>query len=153
VKAFLLMIAALLPFTASADFRPGRVRTSAAAELKIVSATGVYANVKSAKITAQVTDGVRDYTSYALTLDGQADSYRVVSTEGGFCGKTQRAFLDAFTTGEAQINLEVVDYSTATCERVIPNIWEVTLTSVSINDGSVSELRLSGNPEHFMLTL
>jgi hypothetical protein len=36
---------------------------------------------------------------------------------------------------------------------VINNLWEVTLTSVSIQDGSVSELTLGGNPEYFMLTM
>jgi hypothetical protein len=153
MKALLLLMAALLPFTASADFRLGRVRTAAAAELKILSATGIYQNVKSAKISAQVTDGVSDNTSYALTLDGVAQSYRVVSTEGGYCGKTQQAYLDAITTGDAQVNLTVVDFSGATCERVINNLWEVTLTSVSIQDGSVSELTLGGNPEYFMLTM
>lgn len=155
MKTFLVMLAALLPFTASADFRPGRVRTDAAATLKIDYATGVYkGTVKTASLKALITDGVQNITGYTLVLDGQAISFRVKSTKGdGSCGITQEAYLNEITTGEAQVSLTVTDMSVAMCERMIRGIWEVTLTNTDITSGKVSTLVLSGNPERYMHTL
>ncbi|RZA08507.1 MAG: hypothetical protein EOP11_04650 [Proteobacteria bacterium] len=154
MKALLLLVAALLPFTASADFRPGRVRTAGKAELQIISATGVFAGVAQANLSAQVTDGERDFTGYSLTLDGKALSFRARGiNRRGQCGITQEAFLNEITTGDAQVNLTVKDFTGATCEIVVNHIWQVTVTSVSIQDGSVSTLVLGGNPEYFMMTL
>lgn len=154
MKALLIALVAILPFTANADFRLGRVRTSAEAELKVLNATGKFAGkAHTAKITAQVQDGVQNYVSYTLTLDGANYHFRVVNTDGGYCGVTQEGLLDAFTTGEYQYDFSVTDYTTATCERVINNLWEVKLSVTSILDGKTSTIYLGGNPEHFMMTL
>ena len=157
MKALLLILATtLLPFTANADFRAGRVRTSAEAELKVLNATGKFAGkAHTASVTAQVQDDKQGYVSYTLTLDGAKYHFRVVSTEGekGGCGITQEGLLDAFTTGEYQYSFSLTDFTTASCERVINNLWEVELSVRSINDGSVSTIYLGGNPEYFMLTM
>jgi hypothetical protein len=120
----------------------------------VLSATGVFAGVTQASLSAQVTDGERDFTGFSLTLDGKALSFRARGiNRRGQCGITQEAFLNEITTGEAQVSLTVKDFTAATCEIVVNHIWQVTVTSVSIQDGSVSTLTMGGNPEYFMLTL
>lgn len=149
----LVLILALIPTVVFADFRPGRVRTAAVAEMEIINATGIYANVKKARIGALYGDGV-GLVGYTLELDGkQIPLTRGSELKETSCGKEMEMAVSIMGTGQIVSNLIVNDTTNAACRRRFDGVWEAALRTVNIRTRETSELRLGGTPEYLMMTM
>jgi hypothetical protein len=153
MKLVLLALAALIPLTSNAEFVPGRVRTGAVAEMKVLAANSGIKNAKSIKLSAHVTDGVGGFTGYTLTVDGNPTNFAIRKVENTGCGRVTSTILADITTGENQVQLTITDYSQALCEIPVPYLWKAEFNVREISSGVESKAILGGNPEYLMLTL
>lgn len=152
MKALVLALA-LIPTLVFADFRPGRVRVEAAADMQVLAATGLYQGVKKVKLVSLVEDG-KGLVGYKLSVDGREMNFPLSKAERDTgCGAKSEAVLKEEVTVAANTVLFMNDMTNAMCERVINHIWEVKVETRPFHSSQVSTLILGGNPEHFALTL
>ena len=155
MKVFVLALLALIPAVSHADYRPGRVRATAVATMKVVEATGIYKGIKSVEMAALSQDDRQGYVAFDVKVSGRATRFAVAQAELSECGDTYAAN-GLETLGMPLVSkLSFKDMSRATCELVVTNLWEkVTIITVDrANPGSASRLVLQGNPEPLMVTM
>jgi hypothetical protein len=137
---FLIALTALLPLYAFGDFIPGRVRTSADAELERLSGNGRFESVQRALVTQLKTDG-RGITHFRLALDAAPPiSFQVRGNQHNRCGQTYFAALSG-------AELRIDESSPSSCGSEGATTWRATLTT---SEGS--SLVLTGTPKFYLLT-
>ncbi len=146
MKALFLLIPFLAPLLAQADFQPGRERTSATAVLDVSMGTGMYSEVRHAKVEEKTTDG-RGITGYWLSLDGRPYFFRVQRASPYGCGDR--------TIGEAvdpNGRYELTLTNLANCEPRTDKLWTVEVRLLTQEPSESSYLLLEGTPEYIFLT-
>ena len=148
MKRFLVLASLLiLPLSAFGDFVPGRVRTSAEAELSRIEGDGLYHSVSRAHAIQLQTDG-KGVTGFHLWLDhGLEISFAVREVEPSPCGRIFRAISKE---GKSESTLTIEEFSPEKCREDGKLVWKGSLFTKE--DGSSSRLMLEGNPHYFVLT-
>jgi hypothetical protein len=143
-------ITLLAGMSAFADFVPGRVRPGYTADMKVVNATGVFAHLEGVKMTENFEDGNGAPVSFSIEIGGHYVNYIINNVKKGFCGDLYEA--DALQNSTIHNHLQVVDFRNATCERMMPAMWDVKATQTAPGRGD-SELAIQGNPQVVFVTL
>jgi hypothetical protein len=155
MKVFFLSLAVLtFSLNSFADFVPGRVRVSATAAMKVVSASGVFEGVKSAVANQLVTDGVKRET-YTITLSENKNTISFVAAvyQPSSCGDTVIAVSHDITPVPVQSRMRLKDMSRALCRIAVEDGWVMTIEQRDPSNNQVSVLVLKGNPEYFQLSM
>lgn len=138
-----LLATFLLPCTSFADYRPGRVRVDARAEMQARSGRGDLRKIRQAVVTQEVTDG-KGITHYRLEAEGQAIRFAVQEIRSEGCGEVRLAQ----ATDGSGLLLQLQDSSADNCRRPDVAPWVLELSSANGAHG----LLLVGVPEFFLLT-
>lgn len=149
MKTFFILVWCLIPTIVFADFRPGRVRAVAQADMIVTQSTGVYDNVKHAKVILFAEDGVGP-VKIQLKL-GERDFFLPIDkVKNTGCGNF--VWPDAFQSEIGYTVSLFSDYSQMICARYEENEWKISLETRD-SEGQVSLLQAEGKPEYFMLTM
>lgn len=148
---YLLLVMALSSTIASADFVPGRVRVAATAQMRVISASGVFAGVRDAKVNMLTTDGAQRET-YAISLNGGAEAHFIAgSREKQPCATITYAQSAQIPLPETTTSFRLEDGRNSRCFVPASFPWIVTIEVREQNQLSV--LTLGGSPEFLMHTM
>lgn len=146
------LVAICTATTASADYRPGRIRPSARAEMEIREATGIFAGVRQVRLTENRQDD-KGVVSYRLDVDGKTLGFEVVRYQPSGCGTKVEAKHLAVEGNTAAGQLQLKDMRAALCEIVVRSTWEASIVLENNAKQEISRLVIEGNPETLVHTL
>ncbi|HEY8279458.1 MAG TPA: hypothetical protein VIH99_07545 [Bdellovibrionota bacterium] len=145
---FLLAFVAFSPLHAFGDFVPGRVRTSAQADLQSERSDGRYKGRHSAQLFQLKTDG-KGITGFNFKLDSNASvHFAVVETQTSRCGP----IYVAKTEDRGRVVLmKIRETLPSLCREERNAEWRVLLTADE-SPNETSHLLMAGVPEFFLLS-
>ncbi len=149
MKTFFMVVWCLIPAVVFADFRPGRVRAVAQAEMKVVQATGLYDGIQAAKLVLFAEDGVGP-VKIELKLADQVISLPIGKVENTGCGNF--AWPEALQSENTYTVSQFSDFSQMICAKYQENEWRIALETTN-SEGQISLLQAEGKPEYFLLTM
>jgi hypothetical protein len=132
---------------------PGWDRPLRSAELKIVEATGILAETKSASLLMKSQDGAHGKVSFVFTLDQQAIALTANSIETDNCGSVIYTAVPTFTNGTTQPNtLRVMDNTNRVCRDARAGTWEIDYevyerTNENRPPKEIGHLSMTGEPQ------
>jgi hypothetical protein len=140
----LTLIALLFSKYATADFIPGRVRASAEArEMRVTEASGIFQGAREASMVEYTTDG-RGITHYRLLINGDTFQFLVRAERSLPCEAVVHG-----SSRPSRSHMTLRDHSRyrADCRFGRRSFWQAEIKSGG------SRLKISGVPEHFILTM
>ncbi len=137
---------------ASAAIIPGWDRPVAKAELKIIEATGVFAEIKKASLMMNSQDGAQGKTSFVFTLDQQALPMVVTQTDSDACGSVIYTAVPQFNNGDPNhhVALTLTDNTHRRCRDARQGVWEVKYEAIEKGEKEIGRLFMAGSPDHIM---